>query len=56
MAGISKNSRRGKVDQTLYSKWGGKIQMHTIFEGGKMKHYAQCDKTGNTARKPKQLM
>lgn len=56
MAGISKNARRGKVDNTLYSKWGGKIIMRTVFENGKIKHFAQCDKTGNSARKPKQLM
>ena len=36
--------------------WGGDIVMHTIMENGKLRHYAQCSKTGNTARKPKDLM
>ena len=57
MAGnISKNARRQKIDAKLISKWGGEIKMHTVFENGKMKHLAKCEKSGNTARKPKDLM
>ena len=56
MAGnISKNARRQGAE-ALMSKWGGKIVMRTVFENGKMKHFAQCEKTGNTARRPKELM
>ena len=56
MAGdISKNARR-EGSQVLTSRWGGKIVMKTIFEKGKLRHYAVCEKTGNKARKPRDLM
>ena len=56
MAGnLSKNARR-KGAEALMSKWGGEIKMHTLLEKGKMKHYAKCEKTGKTARRPKELM
>ena len=53
---VSKNARRGKVEAKLMSRWGGEIKMHTLFENGKIKHYAKCEATGNTARRPKDLM
>ena len=53
MAGpVSKNARREGA-HTLLSKWGGNIKMKTVFKDGKMKHVAVCEKSGNTARKPK---
>jgi len=52
---ISKNARREGA-QELLSKWGGKIRMKSVFENGKMKHVAVCEKTGNTARRPSELM
>jgi len=52
---VSKNARREGL-QTLASRWGGKIVMKTIFEKGKLRHYAVCEKTGNKARKPRDLM
>jgi len=52
---ISKNARRSGED-ILISRWGGEIKMKTIFENGKMRHVAVCQKTGNAARKPKDLM
>ena len=56
MAGkVSKNARRSGA-QELISKWGGKIIMRSVFENGKLKHFAQCEETGNTARRPKDLM
>ncbi|MFA7371753.1 MAG: hypothetical protein WCY78_07540 [Sphaerochaetaceae bacterium] len=56
-AGISKNSRRvGQNDKSLMSRWGGVIKMKSVFENGKLKHVAYCEKSGNTARKPKDLM
>jgi hypothetical protein len=57
MAGgqISKNARR-EGSQELVSRWGGKIVMKSVFENGKMRHYAVCEKSGNKARKPKELM
>ncbi|MCF6336097.1 MAG: hypothetical protein L3J12_10180 [Spirochaetales bacterium] len=56
MAGpVSKNARREGA-HTLISKWGGNIKMKTVFKDGKMKHVAVCEKSGNTARKPRDLM
>ena len=56
MAGaISKNARREGA-KVLISRWGGEIKTKTIFENGKLHHIAYCVKTGNTARKPKDLM
>lgn len=54
-AGVSKNARR-EGSQQLTSRWGGKIVMKSVFENGRMRHYAMCEKTGNTGRKPKDLM
>ncbi|HHU88685.1 MAG: hypothetical protein ACOXZ2_08375 [Sphaerochaetaceae bacterium] len=55
--GISKNSRRlGQNDKSLMSRWGGVIKMKSVMENGKLKHVAYCEKSGNTARKPKDLM
>jgi hypothetical protein len=56
MAGaISKNARRGG-EKVLTSRWGGVIKMKSVFENGKLRHVAYCEKSGNTARKPKDLM
>jgi hypothetical protein len=52
---ISKNARR-EGSQQLTSRWGGKIIMKSVFENGKMRHFAVCEKTGNTGRKPRDLM
>ncbi len=56
MAGnVSKNARREGA-KVLKSRWGGTIKMKSVFENGKLRHVAYCDKSGNTARKPKELM
>ena len=56
MAGaISKNARREGA-KVLISRWGGEIKTKSIFENGKLHHIAYCVKTGNTARRPKDLM
>lgn len=52
---ISKNAKREGADK-LISQWGGEIKMRTVFKDGKMKHFAECQKTGNTARKPRELI
>ena len=52
---ISKNARRQGA-QKLISRWGGEIVMKSVFEKGKLKHYAKCTVSGNMARKPKDLM
>jgi hypothetical protein len=56
MAGnVSKNARREGA-KVMTSRWGGAIKMKAVFENGKLRHMAYCEKSGNTARKPKDLM
>jgi len=56
MAGnVSKNARR-EGTRAMMSRWGGPIKMRSVFENGKLRHMAYCEKSGNTARKPKDLM
>lgn len=56
MAGnVSKNARREGA-KVMMSRWGGPIKMKAVFENGKLRHVAYCEKSGNTARKPKALM
>lgn len=56
MAGkISKNARREGAHE-LISRWGGKIVMKSVFENGRMRHYAYCEKTKNQGRRPRDLM
>ena len=55
MAKISKNARREGAKE-LTSKWGGKIQMRSVFENGRIRHFAVCEKTNNQSRKPRDLM
>lgn len=52
---VSKNARRQKAHQFI-SRWGGEIKMRSIFKNGKMRIFAECQKTHNTARRPKELM
>lgn len=56
MAGnVSKNAK-ARASLVLKSRWGGVIKMKSVFENGKLRHVAYCDKSGNTARKAKDLM
>ncbi len=52
---LSKNARREGAQQ-LQSRWGGKIVMKSVFFFFFIKHFAVCEKTGNTGRKPRDLM
>ncbi|MDY4609491.1 MAG: hypothetical protein SPD11_02610 [Sphaerochaetaceae bacterium] len=52
---VSKNARR-EGEKVLTSRWGGVIKMKSVFENGKLRHVAYCEKSGNTARKAKDLM
>ncbi len=52
---VSKNARR-EGEKVLTSRWGGAIKMKSVFENGKLRHVAYCEKSGNTARKAKDLM
>lgn len=52
---LSKNAQRQGAHE-LISRWGGTISMRSIFENGRMKHFAECSETKNRARKPRMLM
>ncbi len=52
---VSKNARRTGAQHHM-SRWGGEIKMKSVFENGKLRHVAYCEKTGNTARKTRDLM
>jgi len=52
---VSKNARREGA-QKLMSRWGGEIKMKSVFEDGRLRHEAYCTVSGNTARKPRDLM
>ncbi len=55
MAKVSKNAQR-EGSKVLVSKWGGTIQMKSVFSNGRLRHFAVCEKTGTQARKPSDLM
>lgn len=52
---LSKNAKRIGSD-ILLCRCGKKIEMHTVFEAGKLRHFAKCLGCGKTARRPKDLM
>ena len=55
MATVSKNARRDQ-QRELVSRWGGKIIVKSIFERGRLRHYAECEKSKKRARRPRDLM
>lgn len=50
---ISKNARKGDGTQKFFCECGGVIKMITLFDNGKLKNKARCDKCGITKRKPR---
>ena len=52
MAQASKNSRTSSATQKFLCSCGGEIKMKTLFEGGKVKNIAECDKCKRTERRP----
>ncbi len=55
MSKVSKNARR-VGEKELTSRWGGKIVMKGLFKNGRLTYYATCEKSGNKARRPRDLM
>lgn len=53
MAGASKNSRTTVATQKFTCPCGGEIIMKTMFENGKLKNIAECQKCKRTERRPK---
>jgi hypothetical protein len=52
MAGASKNSRTTTATQKFFCPCGGEVKMKTMFENGKLKNVAECEKCKRTERRP----
>jgi hypothetical protein len=52
MAQASKNSRTSSATQKFLRSCGGEIKMKTLFENGKVKNIAQCEKCKRLERRP----
>jgi len=54
---MGKGDKKAQGDgKGLQSRWGGSISMKGLFKDGKLRYYAVCQKTGNKARRPRDLM
>jgi hypothetical protein len=49
---ISKNARVGIVTQKFFCTCGGEIKMKLVFNTGKLRNVAECDKCRRIERKP----
>ena len=54
MAGTtaSKNSRTTTATQKFFCGCGGEVKMKTLFESGKVKNIAECEKCKRIERRP----
>jgi len=52
MAQASKNSRTASATQRFMCSCGGEIKMKTLFESGKVKNMAECEKCKRKERRP----
>jgi len=52
MAAISKNARTSSTTQRFYCPCGGEIKMKTLFEDGKIRNIAECEKCKRSERRP----
>ena len=52
MAQASKNSRTTRATQKFQCSCGGEVKMKTVFENGKVKNLAECDKCKRMERRP----
>jgi hypothetical protein len=52
MAQASKNSRTTSATQKFYCSCGGEIKMKIVFDQGKVKNLAECEKCKRTERRP----
>jgi hypothetical protein len=49
---LSKNARVGIVTQKFFCTCGGEIKMKLVFNSGKLRNVAECDKCKRSERKP----
>jgi hypothetical protein len=52
MGQSSKNARTSTATQKFFCSCGGEVRMKTLFESGKLKNIAECDKCKRTERRP----
>jgi len=52
MAQASKNSRTSATTQKFFCSCGGEIKMKALFDNGKVKNVAECDKCKRLERRP----
>ena len=52
MGQASKNSRATRAAQKFFCSCGGEIKMKALFESGKVKNIAECDKCKRLERRP----
>jgi predicted SprT family Zn-dependent metalloprotease len=49
---LSKNARVGVVTQKYFCTCGGEVKMRQVFNNGKLRNIAECDKCRRQGRKP----
>ena len=49
---LSKNARVGIVTQKFFCTCGGEIKMKLVFNSGKLRNVATCEKCKRSERKP----
>jgi hypothetical protein len=52
MAQASKNSRTTSATQKFMCSCGGEVKMKTLFDNGKVKNQAECEKCKRVERRP----
>ena len=52
MGQASKNSRTSSATQKFFCECGGEVKQKTMFENGKIKNVAECDKCKRLERRP----
>jgi len=52
MGQASKNSRTSSATQKFYCSCGGTVIMKALFESGKIKNVAECEKCKRLERRP----
>jgi hypothetical protein len=52
MGQASKNARTSNATQKFFCSCGGEVKMKTLFESGKLKNIAECEKCKRTERRP----
>jgi hypothetical protein len=49
---LSKNARVGIVTQKFFCTCGGEVKMKLVFNNGKLRNVAECEKCKRSERKP----